>query len=93
MSVVRCMIRTVDVFDGEPYFGLLPRRWVRPFGYAVLIAVAVYSPARLSLIDQAERHVVHEVQPMLDRLVEQSSAVPPRDPSPAPSRSARNAKP
>lgn len=66
------MIRSMDLFDGEPYLGLAPRRWLRPFGYAALIVLAMYSPARLWLIDQAERHVHHEVQPMIDRLVEQS---------------------
>lgn len=69
----------MDVYDSEPYFGMLPKKWVRAFGYAALAALLVSPSARQWMVDQAEHHVLHEVRPMIDGLVEQ---VEPHDETP-----------
>lgn len=65
------MIRDMDAYDSEPFLDLLPRRWLRLLGYAALAALIASPAARLWLVDQAESHVLHEVQPMIDNLVQQ----------------------
>jgi hypothetical protein len=77
----------MDLFDGEPYLGLMPRRLARKLGIVALVTIAVYSPARLWLINQAEHHVAHEIQPMIDRLTAQTSPASPVDPRPGSTRS------
>lgn len=60
----------MDVFDGEPYAELMPRWLRRSVGWALLLSLAFLPAARDWLIAQAQQHVVHEIQPVLDNLVE-----------------------
>lgn len=67
----------MDLLDSEPYLRLLPRRLASALGIAAIVVLAVHSPSRLWLIEQAEHHVAHRVQPMIDGLINQSSPSPP----------------
>jgi hypothetical protein len=60
----------MDVFDGEPYANLMPRRLMRFMEWALLISLAFNPAARDWIMGQAEQHVIHEMQPLLDNLVD-----------------------
>ena len=62
----------MDVFDGEPYTELMPRWLRRSIGWALLLSLAFIPAARDWIVGQAQQHVVHEMQPLLDNLVELS---------------------
>lgn len=64
----------MDVCDSEPFLGLFPRSWLRVIGYGALVALMLSPSARVWLVNQAEQHVLHEVQPMIDGLVQHSSS-------------------
>ena len=69
----------MDVFDGEPYVALMPRWLVRWIGWALLISIAGIPAARAWIIDQAQQHVLHEIQPLLDGLAELPESGTPED--------------
>ncbi len=59
----------MDVFDGEPYLGLLPRWVTRTAAWAVIVSIAFVPAARDWILGQATRHVMHQIQPVLEDLV------------------------
>jgi hypothetical protein len=71
----------VDIFDGEPYAGLMPRWLRRCVGWALLISIAFIPPARNWLFHQAQQHVIHEIQPLIDNLLELPATGGPPDTS------------
>jgi hypothetical protein len=73
----------MDVFDGEPYLGLIPRGLVRALGWAAVLALAFVPQVRQWWIDQAEQHVLHEMQPLINELVKPATAAP-EGPTPSP---------
>ena len=83
----------MDMFDGEPYLALVPRRWVRPFALAAFLAIALLPSVREWWFDQAERHVLHEMQPLLDDLRYQSEPTTQNDPETSPSNSGAGSNP
>jgi hypothetical protein len=63
----------MDAFDAEPWLDLLPRRIQRGLA-RILIAVLVIVPAATPwLIAQAQTHIEHEIQPLVEKLI---SSVP-----------------
>ncbi len=74
----------MDVFDTEPYSGLVPRRWLRVAACAELLAITFATPAREWWFDQAERHLHHEMQPLIDRLIQQTEPSAPSSSHPLP---------
>lgn len=62
----------LDLFDGDPYAPLLPRRLVWISAIALLIGLAVSPSVRRWWIDQAVKHATHEVQPLIKDLLRPS---------------------
>jgi hypothetical protein len=60
----------MDLFDGEPYADLMPRRPRRLIGWTLFLAIAFIPAARNWVVDQAQQHVVHEIRPLLGHLDE-----------------------
>jgi hypothetical protein len=67
----------MDILDSEPYLQFAPKRVMQVVGFAVL---AVSASARAWVIDHADRHVRHEIQPMIDQIIK--STMTPAKPSP-----------
>lgn len=78
----------MNIFDAEPYLGLLPRGIQRILGLALVLCLAFVTPARDWFIGQAQQHVLHQIQPMLDNLIPTpdpstpSAPIPPARPTP-----------
>lgn len=64
----------MDVYDSEPFLGLFPKKWLRVVAYGAFVTLMFFSSARVWLVNQAEQHVLHEVQPIIDELVRNSSS-------------------
>lgn len=77
MSAAIVMIGHMDLFDGEPYLSLLPRRIVKVAAFALLIALALIPPVRQWWVDQAVKHATHEIQPLINDLLRQTEPSPP----------------
>lgn len=76
LSAAMVMMDHMDLFDGEPYLPLLPRRLVRVAALGLLIALAFIPPVRQWWIDQAVKHATHEIQPLINDLLRQSQPSP-----------------
>jgi hypothetical protein len=76
------MIENVDIFDGEAYLPLVPRRLKKVAALAALIALAFIPPVRQWWIDQAMQHATHEIQPLINDLLRQSPPLPSHSGSP-----------
>lgn len=63
----------MDVFDSEPYLGLVPRRWLRLPAWVALLAIVFVPGLSEWSYDQAVQHVRHQVQPLIERLIEQTA--------------------
>lgn len=74
----------MDVFDSEPYLGLVPKRVLQPLALVALIAIAYCSPARAWFIEQATIHARHEIQPIVDDMLRPHTPVPPSAPASTP---------
>ena len=57
-----------DAFDAEPLFDLLPRRIQRWLARFALALIALVPGASGWLIQQAQIHVEHQMQPLIARL-------------------------
>ena len=68
----------MDAFEGEPFLDLVPRRLVKSLSIAAIATLALFAPARVWFVDQAQRHVLHEIQPMIDHLIMQAQPVTPK---------------
>jgi hypothetical protein len=66
----------MDLFDGEPYVPLLPRRLVKFGALALLIALALIPSVRDWWIDQAVKHATHEIQPLINDMLPQPELSP-----------------
>lgn len=78
------MIDHMDLFDGEPYLSLVPRRLVKSGAFALLIALALIPSVRGWWIDQAVKHATHEIQPLINGMLRQAQSSPsaPKPPTP-----------
>lgn len=62
VSVPLGTIARMDLLDGEPYLGLLPR-WVgKVVAWAVVLSMAFVPPARQWIVGQATHHVMHQIE-------------------------------
>lgn len=76
VSAATAIIDHMDLFDGEPYVSLLPRRLVKFGGFALLIALAVIPSVRDWWIDQAVKHATHEIQPLFNAMLHPAQPSP-----------------
>ena len=72
----------MNIFDAEPYAGLLPRWIQRILGLTLIFCLAFVTPARDWIINQAQQHVLHQIQPMLDNLMPTPDPSTPSVPAP-----------
>ncbi len=66
----------MDVFDSEPYLGLFPKWLTETCLLACMFCLAFVPPARDWIVDQAQRHVLHEIQPFMDDFVPERTPGP-----------------
>jgi hypothetical protein len=58
----------------------MPRWLMRSIGWVLLMWIALIPATRGWIIDQAQEHVRHDVQPLLDNLTEVPVSSKPADP-------------
>jgi hypothetical protein len=73
----------VNIFDADPFVGLLPQWVQRILGLTLVFCLAFVTPARDWFINQAQQHVLHQIQPMLDNLMPPPDSSSPSVPPPA----------
>jgi hypothetical protein len=72
LSAAIAMIDHMDLFDGEPYVSLLPRRLVKFGALTLLIALALIPSVRDWWMNQAVKHATHEIQPLINDVLRQA---------------------
>lgn len=60
----------MDIFDTEPYLGLLPRGAKRFAALLVLSALMLIPASRIWFLDQAQKHEQHIVMPIIQRYLD-----------------------
>jgi hypothetical protein len=63
----------VDIFDSDPYVGLMPKRWRQIAGLIALVALMTLQPVRQWFVSQAEAHATHEIQPIINGLIQKTA--------------------
>lgn len=79
----------MDIFDSDPYMGLMPKRWRQIAGMTALVALMILQPVRQWFVSQAEEHAAHEIQPIVNGQIQKTAKQEPQGHTPPGSKRTR----